>query len=279
MDLIELETDHRGLNKFGKRSREYKLIVKALIRMVPQVISVPASAFKCHEEELKDADCPGRFFWYREKVTDITYPADVRVDPVFAQPKVRPIGDTILTCRRTANVLIRHRLSHVVPGLYHVRWIFWFWAGRDYPDSTNKPPNGYVPQQGGTPENSVCERFFRAKEFKSSDTDSSFFYPWTLRCSAGAPLNYEWFLHTDIDPRPHKNPLAAPVLLKPGYVEKEFEAGYWRTMKNTGWVEVRDQPFLVGADGQMAFVIGNQFIPHWLGGFAFGGVRLEPIVF
>ena len=162
-------------------------------------------------------------------------------------------------------------------------WIFGCVAGRNFPKSDKALPPGFIPNQDQPPENSVCERFFPsilAGEGQPK-VDSPFFFPWELRCSVGRPQNYDEFLHTDIDP--HKHPLAAPVLLKPGFEEKQFEAGYWRTMKNTGWYEVKGQTYRVGDDGELAFVIGNpfvignRFVPHFLGGFSFGGLRLEPI--
>ena len=277
MDTLMLETDHRGLNKFLGRDRNYNLLARVLLTMLPRTRSVSASEFNCLDEHTRDTDYPGRLLWYREKIEPNGYPAGVQVAQEYAARIIRPIGDTILTCRWSANALLRHRMSHIEPGIYHVTWIFWFWAGRNFPKSHEHLPRSFIPNADLPPENSLCERFFPSTKAGEGlpKLDSGFFFPWELRCSVGRPQNYATFMHLGINPRHH--PLAAPVLLMPGYEDKDFEAGYWRTMKNNGWYEVKGQNFKVGEDGEIAFVVNNKFIPHAIGGFSFGGLRLEPI--
>jgi hypothetical protein len=111
IDTIMLETDHRGLNKFPDRNSNYHLLARELLKMLPQTRSVSASDFTCLDVDQGDADYPGRFLWYRKKVGSNGYPAGARVDPEYAARNIRPVGDTILTCRRTANAGWRREVT------------------------------------------------------------------------------------------------------------------------------------------------------------------------
>lgn len=244
--------------------------------MLPRT-HISASEFSCTDEKTIDADFPGRYLWYRENVGPNGYPAGVQVLQEYYDPDIRPIGDKILTCRRTANLLLRYQISNIEPGLYCITWVFWFWAGRNYPKSHEATPSCFIPQV--PQENSICERFFpsTAQGEASPKLDSGFFYPWELHCSVGRPKDSARFMHQEINPHLDNAPLAAPVLLRSGYQDNQFEPGYWRTVKNNGWQKVSKQSFRVGEDGEIAFVVNNRFIPHWTGGFSFGGVMIEPI--
>lgn len=279
IDTIKLDTDHRGLNKFSDRDSNYKLVARALFAMLPHTYSISASEFTCLDIDTPDADYPGRRLWYIEKLGANNYPDGVRVELEHATGNARPVGDTILTCRRTANALLRHRRTHVDPGQYKVLWLFWCWGGRNYPKSHEATPVGFVPDPDQLPENSICERYFPStvRGEGPPKVDSSFFFPWDVHCSAGRPQDPAGFLGRSINPRSEGIPLAAPALLKPGYGDIQFEPGYWRTMKNSGWYRVEGPVFEVGEDGEVAFVIGNKFVPQWIGGFSFGGVILEPV--
>ena len=67
--------------------------------MLPRTRSVSASELSCLGEDTGDADSPGRFHWYREKIEPNGYPAGVQVAQEYRARTIRPIGDTILTCR------------------------------------------------------------------------------------------------------------------------------------------------------------------------------------
>ena len=91
----------------------------------------------------------------------------------------------------------------------------------------------------------------------------------------GRPKRYKQFLIEEFNL--DDNPLAAHFLLQEGFQEKYIDPGYWNTLRNTGWVEVTGPIVEVADDGQLAFVISKQWERYWVGGFSFGGVRLEPI--
>lgn len=56
-----------------------------------------------------------------------------------------------------------------------------------------------------------------------------------------------------------------------------MDPGTWNTLRNTGWCELPGPIFEVTSDGEVAFVISKPWERKWVGGFSFGGVRLEPL--
>ncbi|KFY16292.1 hypothetical protein V492_01439 [Pseudogymnoascus sp. VKM F-4246] len=241
----------------------------------PQVYHLPAETFIASCEGWQDTDYPGRYYYYRETVLKGGYPAGVKVDPQFANGPVRPISNTIITCRRVVNLQIRGQKRWIAPGSYRVSWIFWFVAGRSCPPSTQQLPRTFSPEAGQ--ENSICDRYFppTGEADSSPKPDSGYFYPWNLLCSVGRPKRDKHFLIDEFDV--DENPLAARYLLQEGFQEKRIDPGYWNTLRNTGWVEVTGPIVDVADDGVLAFVISKQWERHWVGGFSFGGVRLNPV--
>ncbi|KAE9364538.1 FabD/lysophospholipase-like protein [Stipitochalara longipes BDJ] len=241
----------------------------------PQIHHIPVEKFIASGEGILDTDYPGRYFYYRETVHGGGYPAGVQMDPQFINRDVRPISNTIITCRRTVNLQIRGKERWIAPGSYRVTWIFWFVAGRKCPSSSQQVPRNFVPEL--PQENSIYERFFPSTVETESPPklDSGYVYPWDLICSVGRPKQYKQFLIKEFDL--DENPLAARVLLQEGFQEMRIDPGYWNTLRNTGWVEVTGPIVEVADDGQLAFVVSKKWKRFWVGGFSFGGVRLEPI--
>ncbi|KAK4101659.1 hypothetical protein N658DRAFT_496083 [Parathielavia hyrcaniae] len=211
-------------------------------------------------------------YWYREEVGESGYPASVRVDERFRDPKVRPKGRTILSCRRMCNIQLRGQAFDVPPGRFRVRWTMWFWAGQDYPysGSGNRPRS--IPR-----DNSVMERVFPpANSQTAPPPQGTLFFPWDLTLSVGkAQRPGGSFMHQDVDVDRH--PVAATELLEPGYREFRLEGGVWNAFKNSGWCEFGGTIIDVDLSGHVAFVISRRFERWWFGGFSFVGVRLDPI--
>ncbi|KFY41719.1 hypothetical protein V494_02825 [Pseudogymnoascus sp. VKM F-4513 (FW-928)] len=215
----------------------------------PQVYHLPAETFIASCEGWQDTDYPGRYYYYPHRQHDY-YMSTHRKPP---DPGTKAIA----------------------PGSYRVSWIFWFVAGRSCPPSTQQLPRNFSPEAGR--ENSICDRYFppTGEADSSAKPDSGYAYPWNLLCSVGRPKRDKHFLIEEFDV--DENPLAARYLLQEGFQEKRIDPGYWNTLRNTGWVEVTGPIVDVADDGVLAFVISKQWERYWVGGFSFGGVRLNPI--
>ncbi|KAI3540539.1 hypothetical protein CSPX01_08201 [Colletotrichum filicis] len=241
----------------------------------PRPHAIPSKSFSSLHEKDLDQDFPGRLLWYREPVGDNGYPLGTTIEPhIESQNSVKPIGETILTCRRIVNLQIRGHIKWIDPGRYRSRWVFWFFAGKNCPSSSQSVPPCWCPD--GSPENTIRERYFPADliEMGKPMPDSPWFYPWNLRCSAGrarSPNNFlGQFVDADITPR------FPPQLLEDSYKEQVIGPGLWNTFRNTGWCEVPGPEVEVGSDGEAFLMVSKDFERKWIGGFSFGGVRLDP---
>jgi hypothetical protein len=218
------------------------------------------------------------WYWYREKLDPSTrYPVNVDVEPRFKRPKcIVPVGNTVLTCRRTCNLIVRGRFRYILPGKYQVRWVFWFYAGRNCPPSDQPKPTGYIPEANST-ENSVLQRIFPpfVDGEKAPNPDSSFVYPWGMTVYAGQPKDYSSFVEADTDVTVY--PLVAPELFKENFTENCMDAGLWNTKRNTGWCEIHGSVIEINDGGRISLLISKYFERFWFGGFSFGGVRLIPL--
>ncbi|KAK5678568.1 hypothetical protein LTS10_009012 [Elasticomyces elasticus] len=170
--------------------------------------------------------------------------------------------------------MLRAEALGIVPGKYRVVWIFSFWAGRDHPLTSVGLRKTFSPKPDTT-ENSVYQRTFPPikPNLQAPQPDSGFFHPWNLKLDS--PQN---FMELGVDR--NKHPIMADYLLQPAtHQQQVIDAGFWGTMKNTGWAEVKDIIVEVQADGYLAFLISLDWNnrPRWYGGMSFGGVRLEPV--
>lgn len=246
--------------------RELQSIVAKLrsLSTEPKMIEVSAAEFKLINEETMDTEYPGMRYWYREKIDpDTGYPEGVRVDEIFKGGR-RPVGDTILSCRRIVYVLLRAKISNVPAGRYTVKWIVWYF------NNQAKTLNG----------NSVTARKFPRSSVNLPTSDDirepGHFPPFDLLYSVGKPRDNDAFMSVEIDV--DQIPDVTPHLLKSGFCQRKVESGLWNTLKDTGWAEVASlDPVDVAEEGTLAFVVSKVFKRFWYGGFAFGGVRLEPI--
>lgn len=68
---------------------------------------IPVEKFLAFNEDILDTDYPGQYYYYRETVDTSGYPAGIRVDAQYNEREVRPISNSIITCRRTCNLQIR----------------------------------------------------------------------------------------------------------------------------------------------------------------------------
>lgn len=244
-------------------------------RPSPPTYEISANYFSAVNEHLDDADFPGRKYWYREEVSETGFPECVEVEPQFQSKKIRPIGTTILTCRRDVNCFIRGSYEYILPGKYHVIWLIWFTGGQNCFKSYEKPLTSFVPAL--PQKNLVSERYFLSTVESEGPPklDSGFLYPWNFRFSAGRAQNFSEFYKIDIEV--WANPLHAPLLLMPGYEEIVVDMGYWNTLKNIGWCELPGKTVEVVNDGTVAFVVGRKWTQVWTSGFSFGGVKLVPV--
>jgi hypothetical protein len=104
------------------------LIWRSEIPELPEYHLTPDEFFPLNEGDL-ERDFANMAYWYRETLDRaIHYPVGVDVEPRFKKPTI-PLGDTVLTLRRTCNLLIRGRFRYILPGRYRTLWIFWFLAG------------------------------------------------------------------------------------------------------------------------------------------------------
>lgn len=236
----------------------------------PQAHHISANKFIAINEGMLDNEYPGRYYYHREEVEQGGYPYGVRVAPEFLGNRVRPVDSSIISCRRTVNLQLRGQERWIAPGSYLVVWVFWFTGGR------NSNPHDINYRPSAVQEDCICERFFSpTKESEvSCTTDSGYIHPWNLLCSVGRPKQYRRFLVEDFDL--YENPFAARVLLQEGFQEKRIDPELWATLQNRGWCEVTGPIVEVGSDGELGFAISKQWQRIWVGGFSFGGVRLEP---
>jgi hypothetical protein len=234
-------------------------------------VSIPTRCFTCWHEDDFDHDFAGKHFWYRE-IGEDGYPLCVTVEPYILAKGVKPVWDTIITCRRICNFQIRGHLKWVEPGDYCIIWLLWFIAGKDCPPSTQPFPQAWIPKS--PPSNTIFERSFTSDQ-GSYTKDSGWCYPWGLRCSAGQARNPNSFLHEEVDV--DKDPCIPGQLLCQGYQEQVISSRLWNNLRNTGWCEVKGPRVTVGNTGDLFLLISRDFERKWIGGVSFGGVKLIPI--
>lgn len=101
--------------------------------------------------------------------------------------------------------------------------------------------------------------------------------PTEIIFSVGKPFDPTVFDRRFIDVRITKD--AVNVLLQPDAVRVRVGRSRYAEKMGKGWTEVEgDVPVTVGLDGVLGFVINKKFIEgEFVGGWSFGGVRLEPI--
>ncbi|KAF2402280.1 FabD/lysophospholipase-like protein [Trichodelitschia bisporula] len=95
--------------------------------------------------------------------------------------------------------------------------------------------------------------------------------------SAGKPSDTVAFLRRFVDVR--ISPDIGPVLLQPDAVRVRVGTERWEEKKGRSWVEIEgDEEVQVGLDGALGIVVSRRFEEGvYVGGWSFGGVRLEPV--
>lgn len=280
-ELAGLTTAYLGQSKTKHEKNQCALHIRRLSRR-SKPFERSAAAFRTNGEQHMDTDFPAMRYWYREEVDENGYPVGVFVGPEFRKT-IRPVGREILSLRRVAMLLVRSEAFDITPGKYTVKWLLWFWAG-----SAKVPPNQETPRSFPTAtrnvsrENSLYERSFSptSPDLSAPEQDSGFFHCGNLKLTVGRAKAPSESLSIDFDPNQHQD--YPEYLLQPGYGQHIIDWGAWNTLRNTGWSQEGGTIVEVHDDGYLAFMISMDWPrppenPRWLGGVAFGGVRLEPV--
>lgn len=101
--------------------------------------------------------------------------------------------------------------------------------------------------------------------------------PHDLVFSVGKPFDKTTFANRFVDA--NITPDVVPVLLHPDAVRVRVGRRRYNENKGKGWLEIEgDIEVSVGLDGALGFVVSKRYEEeHYVDGWSFGGVRLEPI--
>lgn len=271
---------HSELVKFEPHDSDYDLVLRYLKKLAqrssmcrrPEIVGV--ENFRALHEKDLDQEFKGRSFWYRETLEDHGYPKTVKVDShIRLRNQTRPVTNEVITLRRVVNLQIRGHAKRIVPGSYQSVWIFWFFDGETTATTQSESQSGNCNDPSV---NTINQRYFAPEPDAQNSwvQDCRCFQPWNLRCSVGQAREPRNFLVQNVDVDRHKH--IPPALMREGYAETVIDSGLWNTLRNTGWCEVQGPNVEVGADGEAFFLISKDFERRWLGGFSFGGIKLEP---
>ncbi|KAF1916087.1 patatin-like phospholipase-domain-containing protein [Ampelomyces quisqualis] len=101
--------------------------------------------------------------------------------------------------------------------------------------------------------------------------------PADLVFSVGRPFDPSTFTSRFVDVK--ITPDVVPVLLHPDSIRVRVGNKRYQESKGKGWMEIEgDVEVNVGLDGALGFIVSKKFREgHWVDGWSFGGVRLEPV--
>ncbi|KAK0660303.1 Patatin-like protein 5 [Lasiodiplodia hormozganensis] len=189
--------------------------------------------------------------------------AGIAVDPHSGRAqKILPValdldGDgrreesAVLTCRHAENVCLRALRTGIPPGKYRVKFIVCFFE----PAKTAAAGEG---DQVDAADNNIQP-------------------PTELVFSVGKPFDTKTFGTRYVDVK--ITPDIVPVLLHPDAVRVRVGRTRYADKKGKGWVEIAgDVEAEVGLDGALGLMVTKKFEEGVVvGGWSFGGVRLEPV--
>ncbi|KAL1632100.1 hypothetical protein SLS56_003989 [Neofusicoccum ribis] len=160
----------------------------------------------------------------------------------------------VLTCRRAENVCLRALRTGIPPGKYRVKFIVCFFEPRKATAAAET--SGTDNQDASQPDNGPLSE---------------------LIFSVGKPFDINTFNSRFVDIR--ITPDIVPVLLHPDAVRVRVGRTRYADRKGKGWVEIAgDVEVEVGLDGALGLLVTKKFEDGVaVGGWSFGGVRLEPV--
>ncbi|KAL0254938.1 hypothetical protein SLS55_009462 [Diplodia seriata] len=167
----------------------------------------------------------------------------------------------VLTCRRAENVCLRALRTGIPPGKYRVKFIVCFFD----------PAKNLITGAGTT----------KAGEGSASGSDQqvddNIRPPTELVFSVGKPFDTKTFGSRFVDVK--ITPDVVPVLLHPDAVRVRVGRSRYADRNGRGWVEIAgDVEVEVGLDGALGLLVTKKFEEGVVvGGWSFGGVRLEPV--
>lgn len=228
---------------------------------------VPAIQFLAGSNS--DTDHPSMAYWYRETIHIPTgYPVEVAVK---TSSVIRPIGDVIVSCRRSVYIDRRLIGIEIPPGSYHIIWIMWFFDHADQNALPTTRARRFIPESTHlTPE-----------DIHDFDKTISFV---DLDLTAGLPRDPATFLSkdftTELDGDGPRHVDICSWLLR-DYARHRVTQPQQEGNRGKGWVEIRcEDVIVVDTPGIVGFVISRVWdkkYRFWQGGWSFGGVRLEPV--
>ncbi|KAH7065146.1 patatin-like phospholipase-domain-containing protein [Macrophomina phaseolina] len=155
----------------------------------------------------------------------------------------------VLTCRAAENVCLRVLRTGIPPGKYRVKFIVCFFEPKA-PEAAAR-----VPEEGAVDVTPPTELVF----------------------SVGRPFDVKTFGSRYVDVK--ITPDIVPVLLHPDAVRVRVGKTRYAEKKGKGWIEIVGDVLVdVGLDGALGLMVTKRYEEGVVvGGWSFGGVRLEPV--